>query len=74
MNTISEMTPAVKQEIRTLVIKLLRLTHGVRCGKDFAFVKSLAARAVENGMLENDKFGFHPLIQSLSTAVNSVRR
>ncbi len=69
MNTSKDMTSAERRELLSLTARILRLTHDVRQKDDFRYVSRLARKAFEAGAFERDKFGFHPVLMSLSTAV-----
>lgn len=63
----TDITTAEFKEVKLLTRKLLELTRDVRARDDFRYIKDLAVKA---NVLERDKFGFHPLIISLSTAIS----
>lgn len=66
----TDITAAEIKEVKLLTRKLLELTRDVRVRDDFRYIKGLALKANESGLLERDKFGFHPLVMSLSTAIS----
>lgn len=60
-------------ELRRLYKELRLLTNGVACDGDAKSLRAIMKSGAENGCYERDRFGFHPLLRSMSTAVELCR-